>query len=263
MIAVGIALSLMFVFVAGRAEGADTKPTPAKICIALAGDSTVTDNAGWAEGFKACLAPDVQCVNFAKGGRSSGSFVAEGSWKKVLALKPDYVLIQFGHNDQPGHGPQRETDPKTTYRANVERYVDDARDAGIMPVLVTSLSRRQWGADGKIHSTLQPYADAVLAIAHEKHVPVIDLHARSIELYERLGKEEMLKLSPRKNADPSNKNADTASAANADYDGTHLNSAGSRIVGGIVAEEVAKAVPALASYIVPPKNAATKAAASN
>jgi lysophospholipase L1-like esterase len=82
----------------------------------------------------------------ARGGRSSKSFIAEGLWKKCLDLKPDYVLIQFGHNDQPGHGADRETDPNTTYRQFMTQYVDDARAAGIKPVLITPMSRRQWGA---------------------------------------------------------------------------------------------------------------------
>ena len=79
--------------------------TRAKVRVVLAGDSTVTDDAGWGSAFARRLAGDVECVNLARGGRSSGSFVAEGSWRKCLDLEPDYVLIQFGHNDQPGHGP--------------------------------------------------------------------------------------------------------------------------------------------------------------
>src|SRR3954452_15521716 len=169
-----------------------------KIRIVLAGDSTVTDNAGWGKGFAKCLTDDVELVNLSRGGRSSRSFIAEGSWKKVLDLKPDYVLIQFGHNDQPGHGPDRETDPQTTYRQYMTQYVDEARAAGIKPVLVTPMSRRQWGTDGKIHSTLAPNAAVLKQIAAEKKVPLIDLHARSIELYERLGKEAVNKPSPKK-----------------------------------------------------------------
>jgi len=230
---------------------ADQQPSsqPAKIKIVLCGDSTVTDNAGWAVGFKKCLADDVDCTNLSRGGRSSGSFVKEGLWKKALDMKPDYVLVQFGHNDQPGHGVDRETDPQTTYRENMQRYVTEAQAAGVKPVLVTSLSRRQWGDDGKIHSTLQPYADVVKDIGEKMHVPVLDLHARSIELYEKLGREKVLEISPTKNADPKNKNADTASAANKGFDGTHLNEKGSAIVGPIVAEELKKAVPELASHI--------------
>jgi lysophospholipase L1-like esterase len=230
-----------------------TEPTTrlVTIRIVLAGDSTVTEKAGWGTGFAKCLTENAVCINLSRGGRSSGSFIKEGRWKKALDLKPDYVLVQFGHNDQPGHGPERETDPQTTYKANMERYVDEGRAAGIQVILVTPLSRREWGPDGKIHSTLAPYAEAVRQIAAERHVPLIDLQARSIELYDKLGKEEILKLSPKKNADPNSKNSDTASAANDGYDGTHLNAKGSEVIGQIVAEELEKAVPALVPYIKP------------
>lgn len=89
------------------------------------------------------LKEGVKWVNLARGGRSSKSYRDEGWWKHVLAEKPTWVFIQFGHNDQPGKGPQRETDPKTTYRENLIRYVNEARDAGARPVLVTSLTVRQ------------------------------------------------------------------------------------------------------------------------
>jgi lysophospholipase L1-like esterase len=235
-----------------HASAADTpaaRPPAAngrKVRIVLAGDSTVTDNAGWGKGFARCLTDDVELINLSRGGRSSKSFIAEGSWKKALDLKPDYVLIQFGHNDQPGHGPDRETDPQTTYRQYMTQYVDEARAAGIKPVLVTSLSRRQWGPDGKIHSTLQPNADVVKQIATEKHVPLIDLHARSIELYEKLGREAVNELSPKKT--PKLDKAEQGNKADV-LDGTHLNAKGSEVVGPIVAEELKKAVPELAAHI--------------
>ena len=140
-----------------RADEPNAKTATAaspKIRIVLAGDSTVTDAAGWGVGFAKSLADDVECLNLSRGGRSSKSFINEGLWKKCLDAKPDYVLIQFGHNDQPGKGADRETD-LPTYRGFMTQYVDDARAAGIKPVLVTSISRRQWGKDdGKIHSTL-------------------------------------------------------------------------------------------------------------
>src|SRR5437763_15869994 len=153
-----------------RVTSAADNPTP-KVRIVLAGDSTTAVNSGWGPGFIKCLTPDVECINMARGGRSSKSFIAEGLWKKCLELKPDYILIQFGHNDQPGHGAARETDPETTYRQFMNQYVDDARAAGIKPVLITSLSRRQWGPDGKIHSTLVPNAEVVKEIAKVKNVP--------------------------------------------------------------------------------------------
>ena len=116
-----------------------TQPAP-KLRIVLVGDSTVTEKSGLGLGFKALLADDVECINTAQGGRSSRSFRDEGHWDKAVAIKADYMLIQFGHNDQPGKGPERETDPNTTYRENMKRYVTEARAAGMTPVLVTSLT---------------------------------------------------------------------------------------------------------------------------
>jgi len=110
--------------------------------VVLVGDSTVNDEGGWGTGFRACFGREVVVVNLALNGRSSKSFRDEGAWAKVMPEKPKYVLIQFGHNDQPGKGPERETDPNTTYRANLERYVDEVRASGGTPVLVTSIVRR-------------------------------------------------------------------------------------------------------------------------
>jgi pectinesterase len=237
----------LFALSSGAADGPASRAD--KVRIVLVGDSTVTDATGWGVGFKACLSDGVQCINLARGGRSSRSFLAEGLWQKALDLKPDYVLIQFGHNDSPGHGATRETDPNTTYRANMERYVDEARAAGIQPVLVTSLSRRQWGSDGKIHSTLVPYVEVVKQIASAKKIPLIDLHARSIELYKQMGKEAVQKISPLKNAEPTTEGSDTPTPRSSGFDGTHLNAAGSKLIGAMVAAELAKAVPALAPVI--------------
>ena len=228
-------------------EEVDQGPITHKIRIVLTGDSTVTTNAGWGTGFANCLTRSAECINMARGGRSSKSFIAEGRWKQCLDLKPDYVLIQFGHNDQPGH-PDRETDPQTSYRQFMTQYVGDARRAGIKPVLITPMSRRQWGTDGQIHSTLQPYVDVVKQIAVEKQVPLIDLHTETIELYEKLGKEKVNELSPLKDSVTTN-SVSAAAITNQVYDGTHLNAKGSEIVGPIVARELARVAPELSPYI--------------
>ena len=201
--------------------------------IVLAGDSTVTDQSGWGIGFAASLSDKAECINLAKGGSSSKSFYDEGFWQKVLDLKPDYVLIQFGHNDEHGHH-EKETEPNTTYRANIERYIDQARDAGIEPVLITPISRRQWGKDGHIHSSLIPYADVIRQIAYEKNVYIIDLHDRSIEVYESLGKDGCDLISPVKD--------------DGQLDGTHMNLAGSNMFGSLIAAEVEITVPGLNKY---------------
>ena len=99
-------------FIAGAALAAPVR-------VALVGDSTVADDGGWGPGFRAGFGPPVETINFAANGRSSKSFRAEKRWEPVLAAKPDYVLIQFGHNDVPGKGPDRETDAATTFRQNL------------------------------------------------------------------------------------------------------------------------------------------------
>src|SRR5258708_11122003 len=115
--------------------------------IILVGDSTMAVNSGWGAGFCADVVHEVTCVNMAKNGRSSASYRAEGSWANVLeALKHNqdyrttYVLIQFGHNDQPGK-PGRSTELGTEFPVNMRQYVDEVNDAGGTPVLVATLTR--------------------------------------------------------------------------------------------------------------------------
>src|SRR4051812_5742487 len=144
--------------------------------IVLVGDSTVNDEGGWGPGFRARLGPGVEVVNLAKNGRSTKSFRDEGSWAPALAAKADYILIQFGHNDVPGKGADRETDAATTYRANLVRFIDEARASGAKPVLVTSIVRRNF-KDGKIvRDSLVPYVEAVRAVAAAQGVPVMEMY---------------------------------------------------------------------------------------
>src|ERR1700710_542658 len=110
--------------------------------IVLVGDSTVNDRTGLGVGFKQFVSDGAVVTNMAQNGRSSKSFRTEGHWATALTLKGDYYLIQFGHNDEPGKGPDRETDPSTTFTENMGRYVDEARAMGAQPILVTSLVRR-------------------------------------------------------------------------------------------------------------------------
>lgn len=219
------------------ATPAQSSAADTKIKIILIGDSTMTDNAGWGLGFKQFLDPDkVELINASRGGRSSMSFMKEGRWTNALALKGNYYLIQFGHNNEPGK-PGRSTD-MSTFVANMKQYVDDTRAIGAKPVLVTPLTRRQWDKEhpGKIKSSLAPYSVEVRKIAAEKHVPLVDLQARSIELCESLGPEKCLEFSPLKT------NTDGKVA----YDGTHLNDKGHVLFARLVVDELRKACPELA-----------------
>lgn len=228
-------------FGSAATSSAADESKPAKVRIVLVGDSTVTDNAGWGKAFGELLNADAECINRARGGASSKSFYDKGNWKQALEQMPNYVLIQFGHNDQPGKGPDRETDPRTTYREYLARYVDEARAAGATPILVTSLTRRTFGPDGKIRSTLGPYVEAAKALAAEKKVPAVDLHARSIELVERLGAEKAKAFGPKHPTIPGA------------IDGTHLNASGAKATALLIVDELKRVEPALAKYFVEPR----------
>ena len=171
--------------IAPASRAADPAPTDHKLRVVLVGYSTVAEKSGWGTAFIKRLAPDTEGINAARGGQSSKSFLDQGYWKRVLDQKPNWVLIQFGHNDEPGKGPNRETDPETTYRANLIRFVDEARAAGVKPVLVTSMVRRVFQPDKQhLRVDLEPYVAAMKRVAEEKQVPLVDLHERSRELVE-------------------------------------------------------------------------------
>jgi lysophospholipase L1-like esterase len=238
---------LLFVFVASVAGEAqqpltNTATTPVKVRIALIGDSTQTKSAGYGLGFCANLTNDAICINDAKGGASTKTYYNEGYWTKALADKPDYMLIQFGHNDEesPQHLP-RETNLQTEYPVNLKRYVEEARAHGIVPVLVTPLARRYYGDDGKIHSDLLAHSEAMKKVAAEEHTPLIDLQTDSIAYLDTLTETQASALGIMK------KDAQ----GNTVPDKTHLNAEGSYVFGRIVAADMGKAVPALAKYVRP------------
>jgi pectinesterase len=209
-----------------------------KLKIALAGDSTVNQGTGWGPGFSAAFSPDVEVLNFARNGRSSKSFRDEGAWQPALAAKPDFILIQFGHNDQPGKGPDRETDPATTYRRNIMRYVNEARAAGAKAVLVTSIVRRNFSAERKFQpDALAAYAEEVRKIGAEMRVPVIDLYTATREQAERLGPERSEEIGRR----------DAAGK----LDRTHLGPKGRHDIGEMAARELARLEPSLRPYLKP------------
>ena len=228
----GLALMPALTFAADAPGFAVPKPH-----IVLVGDSTVTDQSGWGLGFRQFLGDGADVTNTAQSGRSSKSFRDEGHWAKALAVKGDYYLIQFGHNDQPGKGPERETDPATTFPANLARYVDEVRALGATPVLVTSLTRRNFSkaVPKKIDSTLTPYVEAVKKLAAERNVPVIDLHASSITYCEAIGPERTAEFNF---ADQNGKN-----------DTTHLRGEGRVAFARLVVDELRRVVPALAPVL--------------
>jgi lysophospholipase L1-like esterase len=243
---------------------------PPPIRIILVGDSTVALHNGWGPGFCADLSPQVTCVDLAKNGRSSSSYRAEGSWAAVMELLQSgreftatYVLIQFGHNDQPGK-PGRSTDLATEFPVNMRRYVEDVKSAGSKPVLITPLTRRIF-KDGKLSNDLAPWADATRKVAAEEGVPVLDLNTESAAAVQKMGPVEAntLAMAPPPpsvaagastgNSPPAPKPTPAAAEPNGKpaplFDYTHLGEKGSTFFGRMVADELAAAVPELRPYI--------------
>jgi len=160
----------------------------------LVGDSTVTDvpqgpGASWGQMLPRFFKPDVAIANHAKSGASLKSFMAELRLDKVLStLGPgDWLMIQFGHNDQKKEWPQTYVDADTTYQAYLRAYIAEARRRGAVPVLITSPERRNFDDRGQITDSLEGYPDAVRTVAREESVALIDLNAMSKTFYEALG----------------------------------------------------------------------------
>jgi len=201
----------------------------------LVGDSTMAPRSGYGNALCARF-QQVACINLARGGRSSKSFRAEGLWATVLALlneggpakQKTLVLIQFGHNDQPGK-PGRSTDLATEFGPNMTGYVTDVKAAGGEVLLITPLTRRTF-KDGELGNDLRPWAEAILKIGAEQGVPVLDLNAISHAAVAAMGQA----------------GADTLAEAPPRFDRTHLGPKGAAFFSEQVMEGLVKLKPELA-----------------
>ena len=246
--------------------------------IVLVGDSTTAVQGGWGPSFCAQHTTSfLACVNLARGGRSSYNYRAEGSWDIVLhemrkgPYQAVYVLVQFGHNDQPGK-PGRSTDLATEFPDNLRRYVREIRAAGAQPVLLTPLTRRQF-KEGKLLEDLEPWAQATRKVAAEMDVPLVDLYARSRALVQGMGPVLAMRTAQRPPAPeqvsaaqagttigmpaPGATKAQTNAAlepmgqAKLAFDYTHIGPEGADLFAAIVADELSRAVPTLRGQLIP------------
>ena len=207
-------------------------PRTGKVVLCLAGDSTVTYSQGYGSGLRARLDKQLQVINRSRGGRTTTSFRNDGRWDDIIKIKPDYVMIQFGHND----GRDLEL-----YAKNLTRFIDEARAVGINPILVTPVSRRYWQEDGTIKDDLIEKVAVMHKLAAEKKVPLLELHERAVDLYLKIGREKTDTWGLPK-PDPANPKVTI-------LDKTHFNAEGSLAMGKVVADELKRAVPELAPYI--------------
>ena len=151
----------------------------------LIGDSTMADKKnpesnpehGWGQVLPEFLKEKVIVNNHAVNGRSSKSFRDEGRWQVVLdsLKKGDYVLIQFGHNDEKIADSTRYTFPFTSYRYNLERYVTESREKGAIPILLSPIVRRNFNENGVLVDTHGNYPLVVRMVAQELEVPFVDM----------------------------------------------------------------------------------------
>ncbi|BCM92926.1 rhamnogalacturonan acetylesterase RhgT [Abditibacteriota bacterium] len=166
---------------------ADATPT-----LYLLGDSTVCDQPqepynSWGQMLPRFFKAGIAIANNAESGESLRSSQGARRLDKVISTikSGDYLFIQFGHNDMKEKG--EGVGAFTTYKNDLKHYVDEARKKGGLPVLVTSMNRRTFDADGHITNSLGDYPEAVRQLASEEKLPLIDLNVMSKALYEAWG----------------------------------------------------------------------------
>jgi lysophospholipase L1-like esterase len=135
----------------------------------------------------------VVVANYAESGETLKAFKGERRLEKIWSLaKPgDYLFIEFAHNDQKEGSSH--LDPFTTYKQTLKEWIAEARKRKMIPVLVTSMHRRNFDSSGHIINTLSDYPEAMRQTAKEENTALIDLNAMSKILYEAWGPEKSLK----------------------------------------------------------------------
>ena len=241
--------------------------------IFVIGDSTAANKdttggkkeRGWGMMLQGCFDANYIVVdNHAVNGRSSKSFIDEGRWDKVLEkIKPgDYVIIQFGHNDEKAQ-PDRHTDPGSTFDANLEKYITETRQRGGTPILMNCVVRRNFFvvapeiADDELlrTSTFKDgvkmiegdtlidthglYKEAPKNVARRMNCHFIDANKITHDLEQGLGREESKKLHMwfLPGIEPSEPKGK--------QDNTHYNIYGATTVANLLADALCEEIPAL------------------
>lgn len=219
-------------------------PQKKKIHVWLIGDSTMCTQprdrspvTGWGTPFEDFFDSTVAIVNKARGGRSTRTFISEGRWKAVTDSleEGDYVLIQFGHNDEAKEPQYRDRyTPVPDYKTNLIKLITEAREKKANPVLITPVTRMIFDSLGNIMETHKEYSAAVREVGRQYNTPVVDLDAKSRNLVQAFGPEWAKLLYMQ--VDP----LENPHYPNARQDNTHFNEYGARRMAELVLAEIRK-----------------------
>lgn len=222
----------------------------------LVGDSTMADKKnlefperGWGQLLPEIVRPPARVSNHAQNGRSTKSFIDEGRWDAVAAAlqADDWVIIQFGHNDQKETKPAVHAPARGAYRDNLLRFISETRARGAHPVLATSVARRRWDEAGeKLVPTHGDYPDVVRAVAAETGVPLLDLEPLTTTLEESYGVEGSKRLHLWFRA------GERPSITKDLQDDTHYSELGARRVAALAASEIKRLGLPLAAWLITP-----------
>lgn len=270
-------LSSLFIALALPVMAAAQVPADS-VTVFMIGDSTMANKPldkenqerGWGQMLPIYFEGPIKVDNHAVNGRSSKSFIDEGRWEKVREqIRPgDYVIIQFGHNDEKAKSPDRYTVPGSTFDANLKKFVSETREKGGTPILMNSIVRRNFPANGiavaqtddrqktwkkglenypaegdTLVDTHGDYRIAPRNVAEEMGVAFVDMNALTHELVQGLGKDASKSLYMWMPVGV------YEFAPNGRIDNTHLNVFGGIVVSRLAVNALAEKVPTLRPYI--------------
>ena len=201
----------------------------------------------------------VTCVNVAKAGRSTRSYVREGRWEQVYnTLQPgDFVLLQFGHNDicPIADAKERGVIPGTADTCHVykmekdgryevvysfgwylRKMIDDCREKGATPILVSLTPRNEW-PHGKVERRNDSYGKWYREVVEQTGVDFLDVHNISADFLDR------------KFASKSEEKSKKAASRYFNNDHTHTSLAGARMNAQSVAKGLRDINSPLAAYL--------------